>query len=249
MPLTTSHAAAAWPLSRLFPALPLAAIVIGTMAPDFEYLLRLAPRGRAWHTPGGLLLYAVPAALAVWLAWRTLVRVSLASLLPPAVTASWPHQRLTIRECAGALVGAAFGAVSHVLWDGLGHHGGWAVELVPALQRMVSFGPLGELHAYRVVQHLGTLVGGAAILLWALRWWRSQPRDARALAPSQRRRLGAGVLTLLLLASCGAMLNGQRAPAALPSILGYAAVGWMLGAAATLALWSLVERARARWRT
>src|SRR5690606_3263913 len=103
MPLTTSHAAAAWPLTRLFPSLPLAAIVFGSMSPDFEYLVRLAPIGRSWHTVPGLVFYAVPAAILVWLVWRVAVRPSLASVWPPGLAGSISGRGFEMRELALAV--------------------------------------------------------------------------------------------------------------------------------------------------
>ena len=66
MPVTPAHAALALPLSRVAPALPLAPLVIGTLSPDFEYLLRLAPTGRFAHSLLGLVVFCVPVSLLAW---------------------------------------------------------------------------------------------------------------------------------------------------------------------------------------
>ena len=73
MPVTPGHAALALPLSRAAPALPLAPLVIGTLSPDFEYLLWLSPTGRFAHSLLGLVVFCVPVSLLAWGMWRAIV--------------------------------------------------------------------------------------------------------------------------------------------------------------------------------
>jgi hypothetical protein len=74
MPFTPAHAAAAWPVRRVVPALPLAPLAIGTFSPDFEYLLRLEPSGAFGHTPLGLLVFCLPLSLLGRLAFERWIR-------------------------------------------------------------------------------------------------------------------------------------------------------------------------------
>src|SRR3954462_8835891 len=83
MPITPAHAAAAWPLHAAWRRLPLAALVIGTLSPDLEYVLRLEPRGKFGHSPAGLVVFCLPVTLLVWYVWRSLVRAALTPLLAP----------------------------------------------------------------------------------------------------------------------------------------------------------------------
>jgi hypothetical protein len=61
MPFTISHAAAVLPLSRT--GLPLAALMIGSMSPDFAYFLP-ARTGLLSHSVPGLFKFCWPSALA-----------------------------------------------------------------------------------------------------------------------------------------------------------------------------------------
>jgi hypothetical protein len=79
VPLTFAHPAV--PLARL--GLPLSALVVGSMAPDFVYSLRLAPRGSFGHTLPGLVLFCLPAGLAVLWAFHRLMKRPLLALGPP----------------------------------------------------------------------------------------------------------------------------------------------------------------------
>ena len=57
MPFTVSHAAAVLPLRRYLPGLPLSAMVIGSMLPDFGFLIPHMDRNLS-HGFGGLFLFA-----------------------------------------------------------------------------------------------------------------------------------------------------------------------------------------------
>jgi Domain of unknown function (DUF4184) len=83
MPVTPAHAALALPLSRAVPVLPLAPLMIGTLSPGFEYLLRLSPTGHFAHSLAGLVVFCVPVSLLAWGIWRAIVRPAFVRLLPP----------------------------------------------------------------------------------------------------------------------------------------------------------------------
>ena len=76
MPFTLSHpalVAALWPVVRRA-QLPLAAVAIGAMTPDFEFFLHLRPYGPWGHSLAGLVTFCAPAGLAVLAAWELVVR-------------------------------------------------------------------------------------------------------------------------------------------------------------------------------
>src|SRR3954469_3094720 len=68
MPLTISHAAAVLPIhAATRQRLPLTALMIGSMAPDFGYVFSYAASRPLTHSIPGLFIFALPAGLAVWL--------------------------------------------------------------------------------------------------------------------------------------------------------------------------------------
>lgn len=242
MPFTISHAAAALPVHHALRRLPLDALVLGAMSPDFEYVLRLAIRGRYWHTPEGLLLACLPATLAVTWLWRALVRPSLVPLPPRGMQ---PPARRTdgSRAAAVALVAAAalLGAVTHVLWDGFTHRTGWAVMRMPVLLEPAS--ALG-IHRpwYNLLQHASTLIGAAVLAIWMTAWVRGHPPEARRFAPGQAGALVRAAAWMGAVSVLASVANGARALGSGPEwVLGYAAVGGMAGlacAATAYALWT-----------
>jgi hypothetical protein len=246
LPFTPSHAAAAWAIVRLVPALPVAAVVAGTMAPDYEYLLRLAPRGRTLHSPLGLATLAVPAAVAAWLLWRQFVRPAVrAHFLPPGLRnelAHLAHHPLTGRELLAGVLGAALGAASHVFWDGITHGDGWAPSRWTSLYTHIALGAGMSIPIYQILQHVSTQAGGAAILLWFSRWWLRHPPASRAFAPGQVRRAVLTVAALCAVAALAAVLNATRSPPGRALHLGYAAVGAMTTFAVAALLWAIAQR-------
>lgn len=246
MPFTLSHAAAALPVRRAARVLPLDALVLGAMSPDFEYVLRLAVRGRYWHTPAGLLLACVPATLmAVWL-WRALVRPSLVPLLPPGMQpAEGTIRRSASTAIALVAAGALAGAVTHVLWDGLTHRTGWAVTRMPALLGPASMLGL-DVPWYNVLQHASTLLGGAVLLMAIGGWVRGHPPEARRFVPGQTQDLLRAASFILCVAVVASLANGSRALGSGPEwVLGYAAVGGMAGLALAATAYALLRRIRA----
>ena len=80
MPFTLAHAAAALPFRRS--SLIVSALIIGTMAPDFEYFLRLRVDDGFGHTLKGAFLLTLPLALFVLWTSHAFVQRLVADLLP-----------------------------------------------------------------------------------------------------------------------------------------------------------------------
>ena len=238
MPITPAHAAAGWPLHRLFRRLPPAALVIGTMAPDFEYILRLRPAGKFGHSPLGLILFCLPVTLAAFWLWRTLLRPALAPLLPPgvctAVEAPPQGRRTDVYPLAAAA--ALLGAATHIFWDGFTHGNGWGVALFPALNGLVSL-EWGLLW-FGVAQYVSSAVGLVIALAWALAEVRRVPREGRRFAPGQRARLAKVVAFLLAVATLAAWANSRLETQWLAR-LGRAAIGFEAGLIVALVLYAL----------
>lgn len=228
MPLTPSHAAAALLLKRVVPRLPLAALVIGSMSPDFEYLLRLAPRGSFGHSPLGLVVFCLPLGLVVWSLWRSWIRPVVLALMPPGLAAGFAP-RCDASWGAGATA-VLLGAISHVAWDAFTHADGFFVSLLPALSSAVAPALAPGLHWYKLLQHASTAIGAVVIAWLMLRWLRACPAHGRRFAPGQAHDAGTALSMVMLGAVVGGAFNGARvAHGGLAALLGYAAVGTMVG--------------------
>lgn len=173
MPATFAHPIAALALSRR--PLVFSALVVGTLAPDFEYLLRLAPRSTVSHTFLGLFTFCLPIGLAVLWFWHAFLKVPLLELLPDRhYRALFPLCRpfsLTPASRFGVVaLSVLLGAATHVGWDAFTHANGWAVLAFPALSAPVLETQFGEIKAFKLLQHGSTLLGTLGLIAIYLRW-------------------------------------------------------------------------------
>ncbi len=181
MPFTISHAAAALPFQRT--RLILSAIIVGSMAPDFEYFVHGRMTSRWSHTLPGVFEFSLPAALIVLAVFHYILKRPIAALLPRTV-----EQRITLNEfsfwplrrflliAASALLGIA----THLLWDSFTHPGAWAVEHFPWFHETTVV--LGRpVMNYKLSQHGSTLLGLGILFVWFVWWFRSSNvrRDVR----------------------------------------------------------------------
>lgn len=105
MPFTLAHPAAILPLRRFVPALPLGALVAGSMAHDLEYLVRLAQRRDQGHSAVGFLAFDLPMALVVLLAFdRFLMPVFRVHVGLPSKPAFWLFALLLVALALGTLL-------------------------------------------------------------------------------------------------------------------------------------------------
>ena len=173
MPATFAHPIAAIPLAR--GPLPLSALVVGTMAPDFEYLFRLSPSSTISHTLPGLFTFCLPIGIVVLWLWHRFFKGALVQLLPG------PHYQALAHLCGRFPFGPAsrllliggcvlLGAATHLLWDSFTHSFGWAVGELALLSTPLLETSHGTLRLYKVLQHGSTLVSSALLLALYVRW-------------------------------------------------------------------------------
>jgi hypothetical protein len=203
MPFTPAHPALVLPLLRpLRRRLSATGLVLGAMAPDFEYFLRLRPDGIYGHTLAGIFWLDLPLILAFAWLFHRLVKLPLVQCLPGAlrtrllvlVGEAWPLKRFF---SGPMLLGALLGCASHIFWDWFTHDDGLVVMNWALLrQTLPGFGPGWPL--YQFLQYVSTFIG-----LGSMAWYLLQlPAQPAALAPPTRTRftfwLATGAVMLLL---------------------------------------------------
>lgn len=176
MPFTPAHAAAALPFRHT--RLVWSALIIGTMAPDFEYFLRLAPEGRHGHTMPGVLLLTLPLALVTLWLFHKFVKASFVELLPDGLERKLLPYAGEFRfggapRFALIVVSVLVGVLTHLVWDSFTHPNGWSVLHWPLLLHRAHL-PFAEgAQVYKVLQHASTILGLAFLLIWLAVWYRS----------------------------------------------------------------------------
>ena len=217
MPFTPSHTAAAIPFfrTRLVPS----AIIIGCMAPDFEYFLRFEVEGGLGHSFLGVFLLDLPLSLiALWL-FHAYAKEPLYAWLPEDFRrrirlgpAAMPVRN--VGEFVLVALSIVIGTATHLLWDSFTHRNFWPYKhWAWYLHQTATLPVWGEMEYVRVLQHVSTIVGALALLLWVRAWYRRTAPVQVDLAPgpvSNRRSVFAAICALSFIsASIRALLaNG-----------------------------------------
>jgi hypothetical protein len=254
MPLTPSHAAAAPLLQRLIRRLgvtvPMSALVVGTMAPDFAYLFRLAPGGGAWHTPLGLLIFCLPAGLVTWWVFRENIGPALLRLLPPKLgegAAKLVLPGKTYRLIPAAALAILLGALSHDCWDSFTHEARWGVQQVSGLETSIRISQSHWMRGYAILQYASSLIGLLVVAAVIWQWVRTFPRSAWHVRAGERAWRIRDASLLLLSGMMGAILNASRDhPPGWSWTLGFAAVGGMAALAVALLVYGTIDSIRHR---
>ncbi len=211
MPFTPAHVAAAFPFRRT--RLLWSALIVGTMAPDFEYFLRFTPEGRHGHTMPGILVLTLPLALITLWIFHKFVKAAFVELMPECLQRrlipytgefrfGGPARFLLI--IASIMVGVA----THLVWDSFTHPNGWSVLHWQTLQERVRLPFIGASTLFKLLQNASTVFGCAFLLIWLVVWYRSVPLNA--LPPAQSgsawpaRKIGT-LVAIVAIAGMGAV--------------------------------------------
>ena len=245
VPFTLSHTAAALPFGRT--RLIASALVVGTMAPDFEYFLALKAHDRFGHTLPGILVLTLPVSLlALWI-FHAFVKVPAASLLPQGLQSklscylgefrfSGPGRFLLITF--SVLIGIA----THVLWDSFTHPGSYVFDHLAVLHQSFDVPLLGSVPWSKVLQHGSTVVGLIIISVWLFHWCRRsegcRTSIRTVLSPSSRRAILAAGIALAVSGGIARALWGVGIPDDHVTFRRF--IGEMVVTCMALAWWQLV---------
>lgn len=174
MPFTVSHAAAVLPLQRL--KLPLTALMIGSMAPDFGYFFSHEADRQFTHSLSGLVLFSLPTGLAVWLFYVYVLEKATITLLSDRWHTRFAHtDAVTPALMLRASIAIVLGAVTHLVWDNFTHRGTFATTAIPLLS-----GPtpgMSWLPIYHLLHGLSSVVGLVILYVWMQRLHRQPARS------------------------------------------------------------------------
>ena len=167
VPFTISHAAAVLPLHRSSKhQLPLTALMIGSMAPDFGYFFSHEASRQLTHSLSGLFIFALPVGLFVWLFYVAILEKATITLLSDRWHTRFAHtDAITTSLVARASIAIVLGAATHLLWDAFTHRGTFVTDAFPAL-----LGPtpgIGWMPIYHFLHGLSSVVGLVLLAAWA----------------------------------------------------------------------------------
>ena len=196
------------------------------MSPDYMYFILPPPSLRhAGHTSWGLVLFCIPAGLAVLYAFHRFFKRPLVLLLPHAVRAKlWPHcgryRLLPLRRLIRIATLIFLGAVTHVVWDGLTHEYVWALWNYPQRQAVMITLAGQDVYWCDFLQHGSSLFGLGLVAWWSWQWYLRAPAGwAPADSPFLRRARGAIAAAMIVFGAGVGILFGLAYACKLPGPL------------------------------
>lgn len=169
MPFTISHAAAVLPLQRITRSrIPLAALMIGSMAPDFAFFVPTSLVTRDFtHDFAGVLTFCWPVGLLLWLLFVKVLERPTIEILPSPWRERVPRSSaVTPRALLLASIGVIVGGATHIALDAFTHGGTPVGNLFPVLNA-VAFEFRGRhVHVFGILQVLTSIVGLLALAYW-----------------------------------------------------------------------------------
>ena len=192
MPFTVSHAAAVLPLHRWTGhRLPLTALMIGSMAPDFGYFFSHDASRQLTHSVVGLFIFSLPTGLFVWLFYVAILEKATITLLSDRWHTRFAHtDAITPALIARAGLAILLGAATHLAWDDFTHRLTWSTAHFPFLR-----GPtpgFSWLPVYHLLHGVSSVVGLVILWTWAHRLHRQPARSLiRPYRISERLRIGS----------------------------------------------------------
>jgi hypothetical protein len=180
MPFTPAHVAAVLPFrsSRLV----WSALVVGAVAPDLEYFLRMSPQDRYGHALPGLLLFTLPLGLLTLWLFHAFVKAPFVELMPEALErrlARVGEFRFGGAARFGLIVASLLvGILTHLAWDSFTHGDTWTIRHLHALGHSVPIPYIGFVAVYKLLQHVSTVVGLAILVVWLVMCYRTSVDSA-----------------------------------------------------------------------
>lgn len=171
MPFTPAHPAILLPFFRSRYA-SVTGLIAGSMAPDFEYFLRMNVKGEYGHTIAGSFYFDLPVALAIAWVFHLLVRESFIRNLPAffqnrfSCVVLFDFKSFLKKHFLIFLLSAWVGAISHIFWDGFTHNDGYFARHL-SIYKGPSIPFLGTNYPlFFALQQISSLLGLAAIFIY-----------------------------------------------------------------------------------
>ncbi|MGB3343213.1 MAG: DUF4184 family protein [Aequorivita sp.] len=170
MPFTFSHPAIILPLTFLPRQwFSLTGLVIGSLAPDFEYFIRMRIQSDYSHTISGLFWFDLPLGIILAFIFHNIVRDSFFNNLPTILKSrlakfkSFEWNEYFKKNWLVVIISVLIGAASHIFWDSFTHHNGYFVKTIPTLTNTVAFIGM-QVPIYKILQHSSTIIGGLIVV-------------------------------------------------------------------------------------
>lgn len=191
MPFTFCHPAIVLPFTRVSKNyLSASALIAGSMAPDFEYFLKMKMEGIHGHTVLGIFYFNLPVTIGMLFLFHLFVRDALIQNLPSIFQRRF-KTLLGFNWLAYAqkkwyviIYSALLGICSHLFWDSFTHQGRYFANHIPFLKGTINVFNLTLLRT-EFAQLLSSVIG-AFIIFGVLLFPYKQPLNFQKIYPKLR---------------------------------------------------------------
>jgi hypothetical protein len=169
MPFTPAHAAVVLPLIRVR-FLSATGLIVGSMAPDFEYFFKMSVDGVHGHTWLGLFYFDLPVTIGLSWLFHRYVKKNLITNLPGflqrrlASTLFFDFGHGLRHRPAIFIFSALLGSASHIVWDGFTHGNGYFATNMSFYEGSYVYFDGVNYPLWYALQHISTLTGMAIII-------------------------------------------------------------------------------------
>lgn len=173
MPFTLSHVLAIVPFHRyLRKYFSISGLIMGSMAPDFEFFLRITLFGVWGHTFNGIFFFDFPISIILILVFHIWVRDALLVFLPDAISSKYAKfykfdwlsyfRNNFLKVCYSVFLGI----LTHFAWDNITHEPNYVsafyFQFLEKKLQLFAF----TLPVYSILQIISSIIG----LAWFLRF-------------------------------------------------------------------------------
>ncbi|NLD46038.1 MAG: DUF4184 family protein [Clostridiaceae bacterium] len=175
MPFSFAHPVAVLPIKQKWKKyFNLTGLVLGSIAPDFEYFIRFKPEAVIGHDLTGFFLLNLPLCIFVAFLFHKLIKKPLILCLPVPFDKWYEYLAAkdwkinSSKEMLIFIYSSLVGMFTHVFWDAFTHESGKFVVLFSVLSKEIDFMDY-SIPIYKFLQHGSTLIGGLAVLVCIFR--------------------------------------------------------------------------------
>jgi hypothetical protein len=173
MPFTPAHSAIVLPFLKIKPErVSATALVIGSMAPDFEYFFKMSVSGQHSHTLLGILYFNIPVTILLSFLFHGVVKRNLIANLPVFFQYRF-HSLLVLnfkehfkRYYWAVITSAALGSFSHIFWDAFTHNDGFFAQRISFYKYVVIPFDGVRYPLFYGLQHISTYVGLTIVIAY-----------------------------------------------------------------------------------
>ena len=173
MPFTPAHASIVLPLLKLKQhQVSATALVIGSVAPDFEYFLKMSVSSQYSHTMLGVLYFDIPLTIILAFLFHGVVKKNLISNLPAFFQYRF-QDLLNLNFNAYfkghywiVMISAFIGSCSHIFWDAFTHNDGFFAQRISFYKQVVVPYDGVRYPLFYALQNISTAVGLVIIIAY-----------------------------------------------------------------------------------